>query len=322
MSAPTKWTTAQSQGRLKVLVVYKKSRLELYSNEGDHFGFDQLLDRGELSLSHLQEGHDLHQECLAKVHEVLKGYDADVQSCYREQLPDVAVRDRVVVSVGGDGTMLDASHYIGSEPLFGVNSDPSRSVGSLCIATVETFADTFAQAMQGQLGLQPVVRIAAKLNGQPMPLTALNEFLIAHENPAAMSRYGIALGGQHEEHKSSGVWVGAPAGSTGAMFSAGGVVQELNEERFQWVVREPYHYDNHPPRLACGFVEAKAQLSITSRMPNGHIYVDGPHHRVSFGMGSHLELSAGADPLHLFVTPQMLERRRLVGRLNNTRGHV
>lgn len=312
MTPFAKWKMKPTLGRLKVLVVYKKSRLEHYSAERETFGFDRLVDQGELSLRFLQEGHDLHQECLALVQRVLTEHGAEVATCYREDLSAAIADERLIVTVGGDGTALDASHYLDSQILLGVNSDPSRSVGSLCAASSQNFSELLGALLDGRLEVQPIARIEGKLDGKPLPMSALNEFLIVHENPAAMCRYALNVQGVNEEHKSSGIWVCAPAGSTGATFSAGGRVQDLNDDRLQWLVREPYYYDAASPRLLSGFARSGEIFNVTSRMPGGQIYIDGPHHRVPFSMGSKLELSAGGQPLHLCVTPELLARRQSV----------
>src|SRR5262245_15701890 len=47
----------------------------------------------------------------------------------------------LVVSVGGDGTLLSASHYVRGGMMIGVNSAPGDSVGHFCSANRENFAD-------------------------------------------------------------------------------------------------------------------------------------------------------------------------------------
>ena len=48
-----------------------------------------------------------------------------------------------IISVGGDGTLLEAARGATNQILFAINSDPKWSVGRLCNATSENFADKF-----------------------------------------------------------------------------------------------------------------------------------------------------------------------------------
>src|SRR5262245_22878512 len=50
----------------------------------------------------------------------------------------------LVVSVGGDGTLLHASHYVRDGMVIGVNSAPGDSVGRLCTANRENFQERLA----------------------------------------------------------------------------------------------------------------------------------------------------------------------------------
>ena len=45
----------------------------------------------------------------------------------------------LVVAVGGDGTLLAASHNVVDVPILGVNSAPGHSVGFFCAAKRPTF---------------------------------------------------------------------------------------------------------------------------------------------------------------------------------------
>src|SRR4030095_13321415 len=60
-----------------------------------------------------------------------------LNSTLRRQL---AVAD-LVISVGGDGTLLSASHYVRDGMMIGVNSAPGDSVGHFCSANRGTFAE-------------------------------------------------------------------------------------------------------------------------------------------------------------------------------------
>ena len=76
------------------------------------------------------------------------------------------------------------------------------------------------------------------LDGVMLPEAALNDVLIAHQHPAATSRYLVRLGRISETHRSSGLWVSTPAGSTAGIRSSGGAVLPLRSRRLQFRARE------------------------------------------------------------------------------------
>lgn len=307
-----------TDGALRVLLVYKKSRLEVYASEYPDLPINELIRKGDNSLNFLKDEHEQHFKCLEQVKKDLAGRGVDLLVCNRADLSSEKTQGRIIVTVGGDGTILDASHFAQDNPIFGVNSDPERSVGSLCLATQKDFADLFDALLSGTLLVLPVARIGGTLDGKELPILALNEVLVAHSNPAAMSRYVIEVNGQKEEHKSSGVWIAAAMGSTGATLSAGGQVQPLGDSRIQLVVREPYFSIGKVNRMLAGFLRQDEVLRLTSRMPAGQIFIDGPHCFEKFEMGSVLELHSRAMPLFLFVTDDMEYRRAQISRLRET----
>ncbi len=299
-----------AKGRLQVLLVLKKTRFEYYQENK----LKSAVVPGDDDINDMQAGYDLHIDSIEKVCAILQKNQVDYLKCSRGTLKTSLIQKRIVITIGGDGTLLDAAHDIQENPLLGVNSDPVRSVGSLCLATSETFEILFNQLLSGQLPVKKVMRIIGYLNDQELPIKALNEVLIAHENPAAMSRYTISVGGKKEFQKSSGIWVAAPVGSSGAIVSAGGEVQSINDLRMQVVVREPYFSQEMAPSLLFGFVGEKNKVTITSQMQDGCIYFDGPVKKIPFILGSRLDLKVCDQKLHLFVTEDMEERRQQIGR--------
>ncbi len=298
------------EGRLRVLLVLKKTRFDNYQE--NKAKLEKIPDADDIK--EMQAGHDLHIYSIKKVCSILQKNHVDYLECSRGELDTALLQGRIIITIGGDGTLLEAAHDAKENPFLGVNSDPVRSVGSLCLATSDTFELIFAQLLSGQLPLKKVMRIAGYLNDQKLPIEALNEVLIAHENPAAMSRYTIAIDGKKEFQKSSGVWIAAPVGSSGAIVSAGGVVQNIDDQRMQVVVRESYFSEEIAPKLLFGFVGAIKTVTIISQMQDGGIYFDGPVKKFPFVLGSRLDLKVSEQKLCLFVTEEMEERRQRIGR--------
>lgn len=299
----TPFTNASSQ--VQALVVYKKSRFELMS--------------GHLRASHphldaLKGSHDAHQRCLDQLCALLSARSISYRLCFRDELSADATKGHLVFTVGGDGTVLTASHHITDSPLLGINSDPANSVGALCASDSSHMEEILDAICEARMPWLDVTRLGMRLNGQAVATPALNELLIAHQNPAVLSRYALSLGGDLEPQRSSGIWVSAPAGSTGAMASSGGQVQALDDNRLQFLVREPYFGNVEAPLLCSGFIESAQVLQVQSRMSAGMIFLDGGASSFPFADGTVVEVYQHPHPLRLWVTKALLERREAIGR--------
>ena len=172
---------------------------------------------------YLREAARSHQQALERVLRFLRKQPVFVQISHRITTSIVRRAD-VVICIGGDGTFLEAARHLRVQPMVGVNSDPRRSVGSFCSVSAARFESFFDQMMRGK---RPVVfyqRLRLELNGKRVGIPVLNEALITHERPAAMSRYGLQIGRVLEHQRSSGLWISTAAGSTGAIHSAGGQI--------------------------------------------------------------------------------------------------
>lgn len=299
----------RGEGRTPAIVVYKKSKLTLYVKEKRNKRVSALMEEGASIVEALRPAHEAHAAALETVKQVLTSAKVPFRTCYRARLRPDDARGRLVIALGGDGTVLDTSHRVDGAPVLGVNSDPSRSVGFLCAARPETFADVLYDVIEGRLTPTAVPRLRGSLDEEPLPFPVLNEVLVAHKNPAATVRYRLEARGQQEDHKSSGVWIAGPAGSTAAIASAGGEVRPIDEERWQLRVREPYLVEGPPRRLLSLLLPLEEQVELTSRMPEGVVYLDGPHVRLPFPVGARLRLRGDGPPLALYVTDAMRARR-------------
>jgi NAD+ kinase len=208
---------------------------------------------------------------------------------------------RLVISVGGDGTLLAASHWVTGAALLGVNSAPRSSVGYLTVTRRATLARDLARIAKGTLQPQAVTRIEVELDDKRLP-PALNDVLLAHEQPAATSRYRLHLGRRAEDHRSSGLWVATAAGSTAGIRSAGGQPMPLGDRRLQFRARELYRpRGSREPVLECGFVEPGRELAVESAMAAGWLFLDGARTAVRFPFGARAIFRAAAQPLRLFA---------------------
>jgi NAD+ kinase len=278
--------------RARVAVVLKRSSWRKWVEEERDARIASLLEAGDETVRRMRPGHADHTETIDEVRRALAELRADAMFFDRPHEFRIEGRCDLVVTVGGDGTLLAASHGIPPEvPLLGVNSAPSHSVGFFCAVKKGGAREALGAALEGTLRRVELARMRVELNGRPLHTRVLNEALFCHASPAATSRYILRLVGERdrivadEEQKSSGVWIGPAAGSTAAQRSAGGRVLPLSSQKIQYVVREPYQANGHALRMALGLVQEDQALVIKSKMRQARVFLDGDHivHEVTIG---------------------------------------
>ena len=199
-----------------------------------------LLERHDPVVARWSDAHASHTRTLSRVLEYLDKWGARVVALSRPHAEFDPAGAQLIVTVGGDGTLLAASHNVYGPPVLGVNSAPKHSVGYFCAANPKNLASTIKRALDGELPTVRLTRMQVEINGRLQSCRVLNEALYSHVIPAATSRYILHCSRGQEEQHSSGFWIGPAAGSTGAQRSAGGRVLPFGSKRLQMVVREPY----------------------------------------------------------------------------------
>ena len=280
----------------KVLVVYKKVIRPMRAGATQFSRTPPLVRQDILRL---EEARKENSKTLRRVKQVLSSRGIHYRSLTRSHRLRGASYDGVI-AVGGDGTFLEASHSVRNQWMLGVNSDPKRSVGYFCSTTAPTFGRTIVRMMEGQERIQRLQRIALKLNGAGLPALALNDILITHRKPSAMSRYWIQIGRACEEQRSSGLWIATPAGSTGAIRSAGGRLLSPSAKMFQYRPRELYRGPAWRYRFTGGLLMPGQRLLVGCLMEEALICVDGEHVTFPFRYGDILQVTMSRSPL-LFV---------------------
>jgi NAD+ kinase len=282
--------TEREPGTARVDVVLKRSSWRKWVEQERDPRIAELIAAGDETVRHMHASHTDHLETIEEVRTALA--DLGLKARWSDGPYEFRVAEgaEVVLIVGGDGTLLGASHGVGSDvPVLGVNSSPEYSVGFFCGAKKGQVKESLIAALEGKLRRSDLTRMRVELNGQLLHNRVLNEALFCHTSPAATSRYILRVVGAddrivaEEEHKSSGVWVGPAAGSTGAQRSAGGKMLPLTSSDLQYVVREPYR----PQRLGLvlGLIGEGQSLAIKSGMRRSSVFLDGDQlvHGVSIG---------------------------------------
>jgi NAD+ kinase len=298
----------------RVLVVYKKDAYRQFIQERRDAHLLRLLRRRHPDVLEMRRAHDVHQAAMAAVTRALRRLQIPFDLAFRATLKVTRPYD-LIVSVGGDGTFLQAARSaclaatdggpLRCTPLLGVNADPQRSEAVFCAATPRTFARLCPAALDGRLPALRLYRLRLRLNGERLAVRALNDVLMAHENPATMSRYRLAVGGRAELQKSSGLWVATAAGSSSAALAAGGVPLPWSARRFQYRPRELYRGRLSRCRLRGGVLSADRPVRVTWLMRRGAAFIDGPHVTIPLRLADELEIRLSLDdPLTVLGCPR------------------
>jgi NAD+ kinase len=257
----------------------------------------RLLRKRDPAVMNMKRSHLDHVATMKEVEHALAKLGAEIvhRDGPHSRIP---ARADLVITVGGDGTLLDASHMVDAEcPLLGINSAPSYSVGFFCGGVKGHVATTLERALEDRLSRTTLTRMRVELNGKPLHDRVLNEALFCHASPAATSRYILELVSGTEDQRSSGLWIGPAAGSTAAQRSAGGKVLPLRSERIQYVVREPYTPAGGHFRYARGLVEPGDELVLRSKMREAKVFLDGHRLVHSVTLGDVLTLRRSTETL-------------------------
>jgi len=189
------------------------------------------------------------------------------------------MRADLIVTVGGDGTVLKASMVMPKPdtPILTVNMGRR---GYLTEVSPEQAKDAIRDCLRGKMRLEEHMKLSMISGGSTVD--GLNEALIAPALPYKMIDVSMKVGGYDlVDCRADGLIVATPTGSTAHAFSAGGPVLDPSLDSFVLVFLCPVD-PLHPV-----IISAKKQLSIrlSSVAPRSTVIVDG-RHREDFQPGS------------------------------------
>lgn len=247
-------------------------------------------------LLRFKEMHAAHQKTLREVRRVLDHYRIRYRVSNRKTHIPYGRYD-LIITVGGDGTFLQAARQLSRQMILGVNSNPARSIGNFCAATEKNFEKVFLAILSGKAKTKRLARFSLKIKKQEKAFLVLNDILICDINPGAMSRYVLTIGKRGEEQRSSGLWISTASGSTGAIHSSGGTVLKDTSTSIQYRPRELYYKNLNQYRLKGSVLSLNLSLKIRSMMRKGVIYVDGAHFKIPFSYGEEAFVRRSSIPI-------------------------
>lgn len=243
-------------------------------------------------------GNRQHLATLNELYEILKAKGISFSMISSRHLKNVVMAD-LVITVGGDGTVLAASHYVHDTPILGIKSFGKKSVGYFCAATRKTMRAYLKDIISDKRKPIKLHRLNVAVGKQKLEELVLNDVLFSNIIPASTSRYRLIIGNRSEEQKSSGVWVSTSAGSTAAICAAGGKVLPLTSDKVEYVVREPY-VGVKRYKLKKGVVPSRTVVKIVSQMSDGTVFIDGGSTQYPAPAGSIVSITGAKRPLRMY----------------------
>ncbi|KAH3696296.1 NAD kinase 2, mitochondrial-like isoform X2 [Dreissena polymorpha] len=138
----------------RVVILSRITRYEfekLMYKDATEEQFKQTLKRKRSDYRNMLERHKKHYNCLEKMTNLLRSKGIETKVVKRPQFTsEVLDWADAVITAGGDGTFLDAASKILNidTPIIGVNTDPTRSEGRLCLPKEEYSALNFDRVLE------------------------------------------------------------------------------------------------------------------------------------------------------------------------------
>jgi NAD+ kinase len=221
----------------RVLLFLKQNGYEKIITEGK-----RLPSQYKNYIEQIEKAKYEHLQTLKEVKLFLKKLGIEYELKPRNECFDEKKYD-IIITIGGDGTFIRASHYTFTTPILGINSSPSASVGYFCIANKENIKEILESIKENKWNIRYFNRIKVMKSKKELPIYALNDVLFSPINPASTSKYIIKINKYEEIQKSSGVWITTYIGQTAGYKSAKGK-KFSSKNTIAFIIREPYMIKN------------------------------------------------------------------------------
>ena len=204
----------------------------------------------------------------------------------------------LVISLGGDGTLLTAARALADKntPLLGINLG---RLGFLADVSFDDFESYLEAVVQGRYSVEKRFFIEGRLYaGDDLISTniALNDIILHSHESASMIEYEIYSGG-HLIHiqRSDGVIVTTPTGSTAYALSGGGPIMHPSLETLAIVPICPHTLSNRPIVLPA---DQPIEVRLGQESLNAKVSYDG-HSTRTFGADNRVLVTRYPQPVTL-----------------------
>jgi NAD+ kinase len=233
---------------------------------------------------------------------------ADLRGFFEERGIEVAEEDAdLVVSLGGDGTMLRAAQIAHSQnaPLLGVNLG---ALGYLTEIDAGKEKDALERIFNGEFEIEERVMLRCEIGGEH--LVALNEVLVERSSRYRLVRLQVRIGGERlAAFNADGVLVATPTGSTAYALSAGGPIVSPKAQCLVVVPVSAHMIFSRPFVLSA---EEVVEVTVDQDSGDAYLSADGAIGR-ELPAGSTVIVRRDERPLRLIRVegPGFIERLRI-----------
>ena len=183
-----------------------------------------------------------------------------------------------VLSLGGDGTLLDAVTYVGERetPILGINTG---RLGFLATVSPDKIQESLAEVLSGKFTLdaRTLVSIDARLNDEPLDIFnginfGLNELGIMKTDTSSMIVVKAYLDGEFlNTYWADGLIIATATGSTGYNLSVGGPLVIPTSDIFLIAPMSPHNLNVRPLVIS---TDSILDFEVESRSNNCLISLD------------------------------------------------
>ena len=190
----------------------------------------------------------------------------EVEEFLRERGISLSGSPQLVITVGGDGTVLFSKKHYGA-PFFAIGS----STSFLCQAKFSDWRGRLSSALR-KMRTERRLLLASSINGKKLPL-ALNEIGIRNPEPRVLSIH-LEAGRRHFAFRADGLLLSTPTGSPAYAYSCGGKeMKHTDLLHYQAVAISPFRRLFSPLFIPAG----SASTIRISGSERAQLFIDGQH---------------------------------------------
>ena len=202
---------------------------------------------------------------------------------------------KLIITLGGDGTFLSATHFIDNQPILGVNDNPSRSEGHLTTTTLDKLERKLTQIKNRKFKIKEYTREKVKIYKKDCCILTeytLNETYLGNINPHHPSNYEIQFKNKKEHQRSSGVLITTGTGSTAWYKAMSGRKYKKTKPQLRFKIRELFAGRLFKPKIKKGKISSNEKLILISKMNHGILAIDSIR-TYEIHEGDKIEISIG-----------------------------
>ncbi|WP_053406163.1 NAD kinase [Persicobacter sp. CCB-QB2] len=204
-----------------------------------------------------------------------------------------------IITLGGDGTLLDTVTYVGSSetPILGINTG---RLGFLATIPINKFSETFKRIQEGDYRIdeRSLLSLRTPENFFLNQNFALNEFTVTKKDSSSMITVRAFINDEYiNSYWADGLIVATPTGSTGYSMSCGGPLLHPASNNFVITPVSPHHLNVRPLIIPDN---SEIRLEIESRSRNVLISLDSRSQSIPYQTEIKLKKeSFGVKLIHL-----------------------